>query len=171
MENQGIVSNCPLCGDHSLHLSEDKDLNFMQCINCGYVSSDKFKGTREDNEEYKKLDELLQSWVQETEGRLWIPIQMTLPFGMVYPALVDDEMKWVFAEMVEIPEEEQKNYPIPGDEGKFYTRKYETDQPKFYDTYALALREIQDIVQKETQKAVEQKEVPNITLPKLKKVK
>ena len=51
-----IVSNCPLCGKHSLHLSNDRELNFMQCINCGYVSSDKFLGTKENNEEYKKLD-------------------------------------------------------------------------------------------------------------------
>ena len=101
MEN--IVSNCPLCGEHSLHLSQDQELNFMQCISCGYVSSDKFKGTKDTNEEYKNLDELLQSWVQETENRLWIPIQMTLPFGMVYPALVDNNMKWIFAEKIEIP--------------------------------------------------------------------
>ena len=171
MENQGIVSNCPLCQEHSLHLSSDVELNFMQCINCGYVSSDKFKGTKEDNEEYKKLDELLQSWVKETEGRLWIPIQMTLPFGMVYPALVDDEMKWVFAEMIDIPKEEQKNYPIEGQEGKFYTRKYETEEPKFYDDYASVLRDVQDIVQKETQKAIEKDGVKKVTLPKLKKVK
>tara|TARA_R100001443_G_scaffold116844_1_gene138776 strand:- start:331 stop:837 length:507 start_codon:yes stop_codon:yes gene_type:complete len=167
---QNIVSNCPLCGEHSLHLSEDKELNFMQCVSCGYVSSDNFLGTKEDNEEYKKLDELLQKWVKETEGRLWIPIQMTLPFGMIYPALVDNEMKWVFAEMVDIPEKEQKNYPIEGQEGKFYTRKYETDNPKIYDIYAEALADVQKIIQAETQKAVEEQGVKELKLPKLKKV-
>ena len=166
-----IVSNCPLCEEHSLHLSEDKELNFMQCVNCGYVTSDKFKGTKEDNAEYEKLDELLQSWVKETEGRLWIPIQMTLPFGMLYPALVDDDMKWVFAEAIEIPEEEQKNYPIPDREGEFYKTKYETDTPEFFDSYALALKHVQDIVQSQTQKAVEDQGVKKISLPKLKKVK
>ena len=171
-----VVSNCQLCGEHSLHLSNDTELNFMQCINCGYVSSDNFLGDKETNEEYKKLDKLLQSWVKETEGRLWIPIQMTLPFGMVYPALVDEKMKWVFAEMQEIPEEEQKNYPIPDQEGKFYTNKYNTDNPEFFDRYALALKRIQEIVQEETQKSINQSglNVQNseeIKLPKLKKVK
>ena len=170
MENMNSINNCPLCGEHSLHLSSDKELNFMQCVNCGYVSSDNFLGTREDNVEYKKLDELLQKWVKETEGRLWIPIQMTLPFGMIYPALVDNEMKWVFAEMVEIPEEEQKNYPIEGQEGKFYERKYETDNPKIYDIYAEALADVQKIIQAETQKAVEKQGVKELKLPKLKKV-
>ena len=171
-----IVSNCPLCGEHSLHLSNDTELNFQQCISCGYVSSDKFLGKKEDNEEYQKFDKLLQSWVKETDGRIWIPIQMSLPFGMVYPALVDNDMKWVFAEMQEIPEEEQKNYPIPEQEGQFYTRKYNTDSPEFFDNYAEALKRIQSVVQEETQKSVNQngletEEPKTIKLPKLKKVK
>ena len=166
-----IVSNCPLCGEHSLHLSEDQDLNFMQCVNCGYVSSDKFKGTRENNEEYKKLDELLQSWVKETDDRLWIPIQMTLPFGMVYPAQVDEDMKWVFAKIIEIPEEEQKNYPIPGKENEFYKTKYETEKPDFYDKYSEVLSYVQSYIKSETQKAVDKGGVTKIKLPKLKKLK
>ena len=172
-----IISNCPLCGEHSLHLSNDKELNFMQCISCGYVSSDKFLGTKENNEEYKNLDELLQKWVQETENRLWIPIQMTLPFGMVYPALVDNNMKWIFAEKIEIPEEEQKKYPIEGQEGKFYTHKFETENPQMFDKYSEALSVIQTTIQKETQNAIDKgnsslslpDEKP-ISLPKLKKI-
>ena len=143
----------------------------MQCVNCGYVSSNKFLGTKENNEEYKKLDELLKSWIKETEGRLWIPVQLTFPFGMLYPALVDEKMKWVFAPMIQIPKEEQKNYPIEGQEGKFYTQKYETENPNFYDEFAPALKEVNEIIQKETQKAVdENKKVTNLSLPKLKKI-
>ena len=184
MERQGIVSNCPLCedlenvdstlykgfekfkvlDDKRIELSQDQELNFMQCVNCGYVSSDKFLGTKEDNEEYKKLDELLQSWVKETEGRLWIPIQMTLPFGMIYPALVENEMKWIFAETQEIPEEERKNYPIEGQEGKFYDKKYNTENPKMYEIYAEALADVQSIIQRETQKAAQS---TGLKLPKL----
>jgi|TARA_R100000234_G_C4976113_1_gene168521 Zn ribbon nucleic-acid-binding protein len=165
---QPIISNCPLCGEHSLHLSEDKELNFMQCVNCGYVSSDKFLGSKETNEEYSKLDELLQKWVKETENRLWIPIQMTLPFGMIYPALVDNEMKWIFADTQEIPEEERKNYPIEGQEGKFYDKKYNTENPKMYDIYAEALADVQKIIQEETQKAADNNTI-DLKLPKLKK--
>jgi len=167
-----IVSNCPLCGAHSLHVSNDDSSNFMQCISCGYVSSDMFLGTKEDNTEYKKLDELLQKWVKETEGRLWIPIQMTLPFGMLYPALVDNQMKWVFAQHIPIPEEEQKNYPIEGQEGKYYSSRYETDNPKMFNKYYEALQEIQEHVQMETQKAIDENK-KNLTeeLPTLKKIK
>ena len=34
-------------------------------------------------------------------------------------------MKWAVAEMVDIPKEEQKKYPIDGVEGKFYKTKYD----------------------------------------------
>ena len=165
-----IISNCPLCDTRTLHVSDDDASNFMQCIGCGYVSSDMFLGTKEDNAEYKKLDELLQAWVKETDGRLWIPIQMELPFGMLYPALVDNKMKWVFAQNIPIAEEEQKNHPIPGHEGKYYSSKYETDNPKMFDKYHEALREIQNHVQMETQKAME-KPPTKLDIPTLKKVK
>tara|TARA_Y100000593_G_scaffold91800_1_gene181605 strand:- start:4613 stop:5158 length:546 start_codon:yes stop_codon:yes gene_type:complete len=177
---QNIISNCPLCGEHSLHLSDDKELQMMQCVSCGYVSSNKFLGTKEDNYEYQKLDKLLQSWVKETDGRLWIPIQLTLPFGMLYPALVDNEMKWVYSEMIDIPEEEQKNYPIPDQEGKFYKQKYETDNPEFFDKYSVAFRVVQDKLQELTQKAVDKggiekiegkdMKITELKLPKLKKM-
>ena len=31
--------------------------------------------------------------------------------------------------MVDIPEGEQKDYPMEGQEGKFHTKKYDTDNP------------------------------------------
>ena len=50
-----IISNCPLCEEHSLHVIGEDNMEMQQCINCGYVSSPKFIGTKEDNEEYKNL--------------------------------------------------------------------------------------------------------------------
>ena len=90
---------------------------------------------------------------------------------MVYPALVDDEMKWVFAKTVEIPEEEQKNYPIPEKENEFYKTKYETESPEFYDKYSDVLAYVQSYIKNETQKAVDKGGINKIKLPKLKKMK
>jgi len=45
-----IISNCPLCEEHSLHITEQNELKLMQCIHCGYASTDKFLGTKENNE-------------------------------------------------------------------------------------------------------------------------
>jgi Zn ribbon nucleic-acid-binding protein len=136
-----IVSNCPLCEEHSLHVIEEDGIGTQQCINCGYASTSKFIGTKEDNEMYKTLPEEIQSWSKEENGRIWIPSIMTLPFGTLYPINIDGKMKWGFAEMVDIPEEEQKNYPIENGEG-FYTQMYDTDNQKIYDVFLDAMVEM-----------------------------
>ena len=37
-----IVSNCPLCEEHSLHIVEEDGIGTQQCINCGYATTNKF---------------------------------------------------------------------------------------------------------------------------------
>jgi len=136
-----IVSNCPLCKEHSLHVVEEDGMDTQQCINCGMATSNNFIGTREDNETFKTLPEEMQSWSKEQNGRIWIPTMFTLPFGTLYPINVDGEMKWAFSEMVDIPEEEQKDYPVENGEG-FYKQKYDTDNQKVYDIFLEAMAEM-----------------------------
>ena len=136
-----IVSNCPLCKEHSLHIIGDEGtIQTQQCINCGYATTDKFVGTKEDNEMYKTLPEEMQSWSKEANGRIWIPSMITLPFGTLYPTNIDSEMKWGYAEMVSIPEEEQKNYP--DENGGYYKQRYDTDNQKIYDIFLEAMTEM-----------------------------
>ena len=106
-----IISNCSLCKEHSLHVIERDEVTLMQCLYCGYATSNKFIGDRKTNSEYKKLTEEMQRWSIERDGRIWIPGIITLPEGMVYPVEDAEELKWGYAKMVDIPEEEQKNYP------------------------------------------------------------
>ena len=106
-----IVSNCPLCEEHGLHLMPTED-KVMQCLNCGFVSSDKYLGTKDTNEEYMKLTDQMKEWSVDDSNfglpRIWIPSMITLPFAMLYPITVDGKMKWALAKMVDIPKEEQK---------------------------------------------------------------
>ena len=44
-----IISNCFLCEEHSLHVAGTEEAQVMQCINCGYVTSTKYTGTKEAN--------------------------------------------------------------------------------------------------------------------------
>ena len=164
-----IVSNCKLCEQHSLHVIEENGLKLLQCINCGYTSTDKFLGTRDDNEEFSKLSEDMMNWSIEKDNRIWIPTMMTLPMGMLYPfnEKPDDEtdkiMKWGYAKMIDIPEEEQKDYPIPNQEGMFYKKTYDVDNAKTYDTFFEAMLEINEEMKEKSSN-------PNkIKLPKLKK--
>ena len=82
----------------------------------------------------------MQSWSKEASGRIWIPSMITLPFGTLYPENIDDEMKWAFAEMVDIPEEEQENYPDGN--GGYFKQRYDTDNQKIYDVFFEAMVEM-----------------------------
>ena len=139
-----IISNCPLCEEKSLHvIGEEGNMQTQQCISCGYATSDKFMGTKEDNEMYKTLPEEMQGWSKEVNGRVWIPSMITLPFGTLYPINIDGDMKWASAEMVDIPEEEQKNFPREDGNG-FHTKKYDTDNQKVFDKFLHALAEMNE---------------------------
>ena len=134
-----VVSNCPLCKEQALHVIEEDGIGTQQCINCGYGTTSRFIGTKEDNETFKTLPEEMQSWSKEANDRIWIPTMFTLPFGTLYPVNIDGEMKWGFAEMVSIPEEEQENYPIEGSEEGYYTQRYDTENATIYDVFLDAM--------------------------------
>ena len=164
MDKDKPISNCPLCEQHSLHLIGEKESQLMQCIWCGYVSSPKFVGKKEDNEEYKKLTDDMKNWSKEALDRIWIPSIITLPDGMIYPDDDGDTMKWKLAEMKSIPIKEQKNYPIEGQKDKFYDKKYDTDNPIVYDNFYEVMSVVNERAKK---KAKQEKDTTKIKLPPL----
>ena len=155
-----IVSNCPLCDARGLHVMED---SVQQCLNCGYVTSDKFIGIKEQNASYNELPEEMKVWSKEVNGRIWIPSLITLPFGSLYPIDVKGEMKWAFAEMIDIPEEDREKYP--NGQGGFYEKMYDTDNQKVYTLFLNAMAEMN-----QRAKANVKDESTQVKLPKLKKV-
>ena len=168
-----IISNCPLCEEHSLHILGEDKLETQQCINCGYVTAEKFKLNglvKEEHKEYKTLTDSMKKWTKESNERLWIPTILTLPIGMLYPDDVDNmvshktEMKWKFAPMVEILEEEKEKYPVEGQEEKFYERRIDVENAIIYDSFLEGMAFIQE-------KMKEKSSAKKVKLPKLKKVK
>ena len=139
-----LISNCPLCEERALHVAGTEEAQVMQCINCGYTTSTKFTGTKETNEQFQKLGEDMKNWAVEKIGKVWIPSIITLPIGMLYPINVKKEMKWAFAPMVEIPEEERKNFP--NEQGGFYERKIDTDNAVVYDLFIEGMTTINKIL-------------------------
>ena len=114
-------------------MGPDESSQVMQCINCGYVSSSQYTGTKKTNKAYKNLTDDMKKWSVEKNNRIWIPTILTLPIGMLYPYDKDGKMKWFFAPMVEIPEDQRENYP--SEKGGFYERKIDTDNPTIYEKF------------------------------------
>ena len=143
-----IISNCPVCKERALHVAGTEKAQVMQCINCGYTTSTKFKGIKSDNEEFKKLGEDMKNWAKEENGHIWIPSVITLPIGMLYPINIKKEMKWAFAPMVEIPEEDRKKYPNPSMPGKFYDKKIDTDNAIIYNLFLEGMSYVNELLKK-----------------------
>ena len=152
-----LISNCFLCGEKALHVAGTEEAQVMQCINCGYTTSTKFNGTKETNEEFQKLGEDMKNWAKEENGHIWIPSIITLPIGMLYPinkTIVDGvgevgdgvkkELKWAFAPMVEIPEEERENFP--NEQGGFYDKKIDTDNAVIYNLFLEGMNKISQLL-------------------------
>ena len=144
-----IISNCFLCEEHSLHVAGTEDSQVMQCINCGYVTSTKYIGTKETNEEYQKLGKDMKKWAIEENNRIWIPSVMALPVGMLYPIDIKGKMKWSFAPMVEIPEEERKDFP--NEQGGFYDKKVDTENSKLYDVFLEGMSVVNELLKQSQQ--------------------
>ena len=146
-----LISNCFLCGEKALHVAGTEDAQVMQCINCGYTTSTKFTGMKKTNEEFQKLGKDIKKWAVEKNGKIWIPSVITLPIGMLYPLEENGDMKWGFAPMVEIPEEERKKYPNSSVPGKFYDKKIDTDNPKVYDKFVNAMSYLNELLKQKAQ--------------------
>ena len=157
-----LISNCFLCGEKALHVAGTEGAQVMQCINCGYTTSTKFKGIKADNEEFQKLGEDMKNWAKEENGHIWIPSIITLPIGMLYPVNIKKELKWAFAPMVEIPEEERENFP--NQQGGFYERKIDTDNAVLYNLFLEGMTRVNELLK-------EKSKPEKIKLPKLKRNK
>ena len=139
-----LISNCFLCGEKALHVAGTEDAQVMQCINCGYTTSTKFRGIKADNEEFQKLGEDMKNWAKEENGYIWIPSIITLPIGMLYPVNVKEKLKWAFAPMVEISEEEKENFP--NEQGGVYERKIDTDNAILYDLFIEGMTKVNELL-------------------------
>ncbi len=152
-----IISNCPLCEERALHVAGTEEAQVMQCINCGYTTSTKFTGKKETNEEFQKLGEDMKNWAVEKNGKIWIPSIITLPIGMLYPInkkvvdgigevgdSVKKELKWAFAPMVDIPEEERENFP--NEQGGFYDKKIDTDNAVVYNLFLEGMTKVNELL-------------------------
>tara|TARA_Y100001963_G_C6670324_1_gene394803 strand:+ start:66 stop:449 length:384 start_codon:yes stop_codon:yes gene_type:complete len=125
------------------------------------ATSDKFKGTKKDNEYFKTLSDDMRGWAKEGQGRVWIPTLITVPFAILYPFNENNKMKWGYALMIDIPEEERENYPDGN--GGFYTQRYDTDNPDVYDEFVFAIAKMNETAKKQSPNPEE------IKLPKLTK--
>lgn len=131
------VIDCPVCFDTDACFEDiqEKFKSYM-CFNCGFMSSSYYKkdtvkeveGMVKLVDELKVFDEERQIW--------WYPSVLNMgPKGIIFPEGNPDNWIWKYARVVEVSEEEQEQYPIPGKDGEFYTEKLDVENAKSYGQY------------------------------------
>jgi hypothetical protein len=132
-----------------LHIYKGDDgFTTRQCSNCGYSSNDKLKGTKKDNEFWNSMSDFIKKHSKEDDNQIWIPTLLTLPFGSLYPTEENEKLKWAYAKLVDVDDKEDKE-KYKKEDGSYYTKKLDTDNPETFDTYAEGMVHIRNSLQEQ----------------------
>ena len=131
------VIDCPICydSDTCFEDTQEKFKSYM-CFNCGFMSSSHYIEENLDKvENTSKLVNELKFFDEEREI-YWYPSVVNMgPKGIIFPEGTVESWVWKYAEVVEVPKKEQKDYPIPDKDGEFYTEKLDVENATTYGQY------------------------------------
>ena len=131
------VIDCPICydSDTCFEDTQEKFKSYM-CFNCGFMSSSHYIEENLDKVENtsKLVNEL--KFFDEERDIYWYPSVVNMgPKGVIFPEGTVEEWVWKYAEVVEVPKEEQEQYPIPDKDGEFYTEKLDVENAETFGQY------------------------------------
>ena len=130
----------PIDGNkHCFYHKDDKTgIESYLCMTSGYTSTSLFvKGSESCKKAIENSPPLVVDLQQYDPERnlIWLPVVLNMgKLGIIWPEGHKDKWYWKFANMVDIPKEEQKDYPIPGEEGKFYENKLDIENVMTYES-------------------------------------
>ncbi len=131
------VIDCPICYDKDTCF-EDIQEKFKSyiCFNCGFMSSTYYTEVNSNKiENQPQLVSDLKFFDEEREI-YWYPSIVNMgKRGVIFPEGNIKEWVWKYAEVVEVPKEEQEQYPIPDKDGEFYTEKLDVENAEKFGQY------------------------------------
>ena len=146
----------PITGNKSVIVEADvnEDIQSYLCMESGFTTTDQLIKDSPYLERHEaQLTNLMldAKYIDETTGLVWYPTFMQMPGGMLYPEGSVNNIKWKVARVIEIFGEERLKYPVPGQEGEYFTSRLDVENANVYDTddFKTALDELYGIV-KET---------------------
>ena len=131
------VIDCPVCFDHDACFEDTQEkFESYMCFNCGFMSSSHY--TKENADKVENTSQLVNDlkFFDEERKIYWFPSVVNMgPKGIIFPEGNVDQWVWKYAELVEIPKEEQKNYPILEEPGEFNTEKLDVENAETFGQY------------------------------------
>jgi len=143
-----LVIKCSICSKKGLHITkvEGSNVDSRQCINSGYATNTKLKGAIGENKTFDNFSDFIKKFSKETDGHIWFPSMINLPIGSLYPVDRNGTLKWAFVKMIDIPEDEQENYPDEIHKGEFLTKTLDYENQQLFDEYIFGLATMRDEV-------------------------
>ena len=131
------VIDCPICYDPDTCFEDiqEKFKSYM-CFNCGFMSSSHY--SKENADKVENTSQLVNDlkFFDEERKIYWFPSVVNMgPKGIIFPEGNVENWVWKYAEVVEVPKKEQKDYPIPDKDGEFYTEKLDIDNAETFGQY------------------------------------
>ncbi len=127
----------PFTGKENCFLQMVGEVESYLCMDSGYTTNTTYKKDsdviKEAESKAPKLVTDLQYYDKERD-LIWFPSVVQVPgIGMIFPdgSSVDD---WGYsvAKQIAIPEDEQKNYPVPGKEDAYYQSRLDMENLKTF---------------------------------------
>ena len=131
------VIDCPVCYDTDSCFEDiQEEFQSYMCFNCGFMSSSYYTKDGIDRvEETSKLVEDLKFFDEERKI-YWYPSVVNMgPKGIIIPEGNVEHWVWKYAEVVEIPQEEQDQYPVPNKDGELYKEKLDVENAETFGQY------------------------------------
>jgi hypothetical protein len=94
--------------------------------------------TKENADKVENTSQLVNDlkFFDEERKIYWFPSVVNMgPKGIIFPEGNVDQWVWKYATLIEIPKEEQEQYPIPDKDGEFYTEKLDVENAETFGQY------------------------------------
>ena len=131
------VIDCPICyNQHSCFEDTQPDFKSYMCFNCGFMSSTYY--TKDNSGAVEGSSKLVDDlkFFDKNRKIYWYPSVLNMgPKGVIFPEGDEKNWVWKYARVVEIPEEEQKDYPRPGKDNEFYKEKLDVEGAETFGQY------------------------------------
>ena len=131
------VIDCPVCYDQDACFEDIQEtFNSYMCFNCGFMSNSIY--TEDNLNQIENSSRLVNDlkYFDEERKIYWYPSVVNMgQKGIIFPEGKPDSWCWKYAQVVQIEQEEQLDYPIPGEDGKYYTEKLDVENAKSYGQY------------------------------------
>jgi len=135
MNNEPTQIECPHCGKDCFE-EDYKDITSWLCFRCGYTSNSTLEvGSKVVEEAENSTAQIVKDLKFEDKERKinWYPAVINIPLnGVIFPEGTVDDWKWAYAPIIEISEEDQKKYPVPGKDNEYYQTRLAVENSEYY---------------------------------------